>query len=194
MSLYLRKRLQKRGKKRVPRGEKRHTWDQNGTRVGKIHQPMSNQPLSSGQESMQSNQHEKRVLLRFELHRWQHMKGASLTRGRSEQAVQTGWWCPDARFGLGGSLDSTLFWAKTEQVTSLPPPPPRALLLIAEVSTSSEHPDKSVWGYSIPFAYYKQLWSLTLVVFNSSPAVQSGSAGTEYMLNERTITHHRLTI
>ena len=129
MSLYLRKRLQKRGKKRVPRGEKRHTWDQNGTRVGKIHQPMSNQPLSSGQESMQSNQHEKRVLLRFELHRWQHMKGASLTRGRSEQAVQIGWWCPDARFGLGGSLDSTLFWAKTEQVTSLPPPLPEHFCL-----------------------------------------------------------------
>lgn len=87
-------------------------------------------------------------------------------------------------------------WQGTFLTTGLPwkSHSPRALLLIAEVSTSSEHPDKSVWGYSIPFAYYKQLWSLTLVVFNSSPAVQSGSAGTEYMLNERTITHHRLTI
>ena len=36
--------------------------------------------------------------------------------------------------------------------------------------------------------------SLTLEVFNSNPEVQSGSAGIEYMLNERTITHHRLTI
>ena len=88
-------------------------------------------------------------------------------------------------------------FSKQEYWSGVPlpsPAPTRALLLISEVSTSSERPAKFVWGYSIPFAYYNQLWRLTLVVFNSSPVVQSGSAGIEYMLNERTITHHRLTI
>lgn len=67
--IVLEKKTSKKREKESAQREKRHPWDQNGTRVGKIHQPMSNQPLSSGEESMQRNQHEKRVLLRSELHR-----------------------------------------------------------------------------------------------------------------------------